>query len=334
METELHNRSSQTGARHGAAAGETGNACYRCNFINFMDRQGAKIHVMLILLPLVCIPLKWPWQECRLLVFWLAMHAALSAFHGLWCSYPDCFYWKHRSTCIVVLQSLQLSIVLEILPLAFEMAVGTQIAGGKAAHFTYALLIFGLGSYSIGTHIMVARLPWRVAACFTAARVVVSICTLLPHQARYLGHPAVQEVALKVKSKVDVVYNTAMSLSTLTAVETAAGPCSLMSLALWAHLCLAALFPLYFLYIMEHHTSVCHGVTTGSASRPTDSNSSGQAHSAGRNYESQGTSLLRSPCDVVYHLLLLFGSSMLLWALVDCVVYIFDHVASKYGVCV
>lgn len=308
--------------------------CHRQR-LSLIDREAANIHLAVVLFSLVCVAWKWPWQECRLVVCWLSVHASLSALHAFWFCRCHGFYRRHRTAIITALQSLQLAAVSQMLPTYTELAFRLEVSAGQVTRFTVTLLFCGLGSYSLATHCLVARLPWKAAVYFTVGGVLLTSCALLPQQAHFLGMPNVRDVALSMKYSVDTAYNlimslTAQSLLTVhsglplsTAGAAAAPSCCLLSLALWVHLFFGGLFPVYILYATAH-----------------DSSSSNHRSSPDASHQSLPSLLHERYCfskvasAVAYHSVILFGWNMLLWALVDCLVILFENPARYLGICV
>ncbi|WIA30871.1 hypothetical protein OEZ86_000926 [Tetradesmus obliquus] len=121
------------------------------------------------------------------------------------------FYIRHRTSCILLLQSIEFAANLAYIPRAFALNVAIQLGNGKFHSVFWNSLVSGCASFNVALHCLSMRLPVHIAAPFAAAKAAAALA-LLPQHVAYLSMPQINGITLDVKRAVDTAYNTALGL--------------------------------------------------------------------------------------------------------------------------
>jgi hypothetical protein len=289
-----------------------------------MDRQGALINLILMAFGTVHVAAKW-WDEplCMYVVLLMTLVAALQlcqyALAAIGCNVSQ----QYRTACTVVIQSLQLALTIEYIPAIFQVAKGTQLASGKQGLLAGNALLTAVATFHIAMHSAAGRLPLRHAAPFVLTKVAVSIYFLQAKQIELFSIPAVGAVVSAMKRRVDSIYNAALAAAAVSGCWPLPNfpppPCANTCLALWLHICVAGLLPLYVIAVHDvSHRSASTSSRSSSSSRP----SSSRGQTTGQQQQQQQSTyscsaLFDSLFICARHGAILFGASMFLWAAVD-----------------
>jgi hypothetical protein len=285
-----------------------------------MDRQGALINLILMAFGTVHVAAKW-WDEplCMYVVLLMTLVAALQlcqyALAAVGCNVSQ----QYRTACTVVIQSLQLALTIEYIPAIFQVAKGTQLAAGKHGLLAGNAMLTGLATFHIAMHSVAGRLPLRHAAPFVLTKVAVSVYFLQAKQIELFSIPTVGAVVSAMKRRVDSMYNVALAAAAVSGCwplpDFPPPPCANTCLAIWLHICVAGLLPLYVIAV--HDFSHSSASTSSRASSSQGQTTTGQQQQQQRHSRYSCSALFDSFLMCARHGAILFGASMFVWAAVD-----------------
>jgi hypothetical protein len=167
-------------------------------------------------------------------------------------------------------------------------------------------------------HSVAGRLPLRHAPPFVLTKVAVSVYFLQAKQIELFSIPAVGAVVSAMKRRVDSMYNVALAAAAVSGCwplpDFPPPPCANTCLALWLHICVAGLLPLYVIAV--HDFSHSSASTSSRASSSHGQTTTGQQQQQ-RHSSYSCSALFDSFLMCARHGAILFGASMFVWAAVD-----------------